>query len=127
MAHFAKLNDENIVLEVLVVDNEDIQDSDNNEVEQLGVELLSNITGHDKWKQTSYNANIRKNYAAIGMVYDDSLSCFHATEHIHDSWTLNEDTCKFEAPEPMPDDGKEYIWSELTLEWVEQSEPVNEE
>lgn len=129
MAHFAKLDENNTVLEVLVMNNEDVQDSDGNEVEQLGIDFFSDATGHAEWKQTSYNGNQRKNYAGIGMIYDEALSCFRDTDCEFPSWSLNEDTCIFEAPKRNPnlDDGLRYAWSELTQEWVSLPEPTDDE
>ena len=124
MAHFAKLNSENIVEEVVVVNNEVILDTDGVEQEQLGIDFLTNLNGHSNWKQTSYNTvggnhlgsgtPFRKNYAAIGMKYDATRDAFYEQQPFP-SWTLNEDTCQWEAPIPRPsDDNNEtpYRWNE---------------
>ena len=116
MAHFAKLNENNIVLEVLVVKNEIILDENNNENEQKGIDFLKNITGHEKWKQTSYNNNFRKNYAGVGYSYDQTRDAFIPPKPFN-SWLLNETTCQWESPVAMPQDGNKYTWNEQTLSW----------
>ena len=111
MAHFAKLGTGNIVLTVHVVSN-DIATT-----EQLGEEFLQNLYGsRDVWKQTSYNNNIRKNFAGIGYRYDQTRDAFIAPKP-YASWTLNEETCIWEAPVVYPDDGIRYDWNELTKTW----------
>jgi hypothetical protein len=119
MAHFAKLNSENIVIHVSVVDNWNTVDGSDNESEEVGVAYLKSIHGADtNWKQTSYNSNIRKNYAGIGYTYDEGRDAFIPPKP-YASWVLNETTCRYEAPTPMPtDDGKYYVWNEETTSWV---------
>jgi hypothetical protein len=119
MAHFAKLNSENIVIHVSVVDNWNTVDGSGNELEEVGVAYLKSIHGADtNWKQTSYNSNIRKNYAGIGHTYDEQRDAFIPPKS-YASWVLNETTCKWEAPTAKPDDGKFYRWDEDTTSWVE--------
>jgi hypothetical protein len=116
MAHFAKIED-NLVTQVIVVDNSDILDESNNESEALGIKICQDLLG-GTWVQTSYNGNIRKNYAGIGYTYDSSRDAF--IEPIpYPSWVLNETTCKYEAPIAYPSDGKHYGWNEATTSWVE--------
>ena len=111
MAHFAKLGTGNIVETVEVVSN-DIATT-----EQASVDFLNTLYNtRDVWKQTSYNNNIRKNYAGIGHTYDETRDAFIAPQP-YPSWTLNEDTCQWEAPTPYPDDGEMYTWNEETLSW----------
>jgi len=117
MAHFAQLNDENLVTQVIVVANEDTADQDGVENEAIGIEFCTNLLG-GRWVQTSYNANIRKNYAGIGYKYDETLDAFIPPQPF-ESWTLNEETAQWEAPTPYPDDGKRYSWDEATTSWVE--------
>ena len=120
MAHFAKLDENNIVLEVNVVDNDNLLDSNNVEQESLGVDFLTIWSGgYANWKQTSYNGNFRKNYAGIGFSYDPVRDAFIAPQ-LFPSWSLNEETCIWEPPTPMPQDGKFYRWDETTTSWVEQ-------
>lgn len=115
MAHFAELGENNIVLRVIVVDNKDTSDTSGNEVEEIGVEFCRNLLG-GTWKQTSYNSSFRKNYAGVGYTYDSSRDAF-IPPRPYPSWTLNEDTCRWQAPTPMPSDGQLYTWNEDTTSW----------
>jgi hypothetical protein len=111
MAHFAKLGVGNIIEKVEVVSN-DIATN-----EQAGVDFLNTLYGtRDVWKQTSYNGNIRKNFAGIGYSYDQARDAFIPPKPFN-SWTLDEDTCLWEAPVTYPDDGQEYTWNESTKQW----------
>lgn len=112
MSHFAKVID-GIVTEVLVIE-QDVIDTG-----LFGDPAL--------WVQTSYNTHggvhpegrpLRKNYAGVGYTYDAERDAFYAPQPFA-SWTLNEDTCLWDAPTPYPDDGKIYTWDEATLAWVE--------
>jgi len=117
MAHFAQLDGNNIVTQVLVVDNSEILDDSNVEQESLGVTFLQNLLGSDTtWKQTSYNGNIRKNYAGIGYTYDADRDAFIPPQPFA-SWSLNETTCLWGAPVAYPTDGNYYTWNEATLSW----------
>jgi hypothetical protein len=109
MAHFAELDKNNVVLRVLVI---------NDEHKQNGEIWCKEVFGGDKWKQTSYNGNIRKNYAAVGGVYDEDLDAFIDIK-MFDSWILNEETCRWDPPVPYPSDGKRYSWNEDTVSWDE--------
>jgi hypothetical protein len=117
MAHFAQLNEDNIVTQVIVVANQDTADQDGVENEAIGIAFCNNLLG-GRWVQTSYNANIRKNYAGIGYKYDATLDAFIPPQPFA-SWTLNEETAQWEAPTPYPDDEKRYTWDEETTSWVE--------
>ena len=120
MAHFAKLDENNKVLEVLVVNNEVLDPSNE---EASGIAFLSNLLGHNKWKQTSYNGNFRKNYAGIHSVYDEQRDAFIPPKSFP-SWVLNEDTCQWEAPVPRPEvAGKTYGWFEPNQQWIEITGP----
>ena len=117
MAHFAKLDDNNIVLEIHVVSNDALDSSDE---ENSGIAFLTEWSGgYTKWKQTSYNGTFRKKYAGIGDYYDEQRDAFYPPNKPFDSWTLNEETASWEAPIPLPLDGKFYSWNEENLEWVE--------
>ena len=119
MAHFAKLDQNNIVLEVNVVDNEHLLDANGVEHENLGIAFLVQWSGgYPYWKQTSYNGNFRKNYAGIGLIYDAGRDAFIEPQP-YPSWILNETTCRWEPPVPYPTDGKYYMWDETTTSWVE--------
>jgi hypothetical protein len=117
MAHFAKLDDNNVVLAVHVVNN-DVITVDGVESEQAGIDFLSDLHGHSSWKQTSYNGTIRKNYAGIGYTYDVGRDAFIPPKPWA-SWTLNETTCQWEPPVAYPTDGKRYAWFEPNQEWIE--------
>ncbi len=116
MAHFAQLDENNVVTQVIVVDNSDILDDDGNESEAVGIQFCADLLG-GTWKQTSYNRKIRKNYAGVGYTYDSTRDAYIPPKP-WDSWTLNNDTCLWEAPQAYPDDGKFYIWVEETTSWV---------
>ena len=117
MAHFAKLDENNVVLEVNVVNNNDLL-QDGIESEAKGIQFLIDWSGgYTNWKQTSYNRNIRKNYAGIGFTYDAQRDAFVPPQPFP-SWTLNEDTCLWDAPVAYPTDGQRYQWDEATTSWV---------
>lgn len=108
MAHFAKVNDENIVTEVLVTDND---------YPNEGYDWLVKTFG-GRWVQTSYNARIRKNFAGIGYYYDEARDAFIPPKPF-ESWILDEETCQWVAPIAYPTDGKLYTWNEELTEWTE--------
>jgi len=126
MASFAKIGLNSKVIEVLSVNNEVLKDSNGVEQEVNGIDFLTKLTGWAIWKQTSYNTNagvhssgktpFRKNHAAIGYIYDEDRDAFIAPKP-YQSWKLNENTCRWEAPTPMPTDGKRYNWNETNLTW----------
>jgi hypothetical protein len=122
MAHFAKLDENNNVISVHVVVN-DVITIDGNESEQAGIDFLTSLHGHALWKQTSYNGNIRKNYAGVGYTYDAGRDAFIAPKP-YSSWTLNETTCQWEPPVAYPTDGKRYGWFEPNQEWIEITGPT---
>ena len=120
MAHFAQLNAENLVTQVIVVANQDTADQDGVENEAIGIEFCTNLLG-GTWKQTSYNANIRKNYAGVGYKYDATLDAFIPPQPFA-SWLLDEDKAQWKAPVEMPSDAsidKKYTWNEETTSWIE--------
>ena len=121
MAHFAEIDTDNIVTNVIVVNNEVILDENNVEQEALGIDFIHNLYNDNTtvWVQTSYNNSFRKNYAGIGHTYDETRDAFYAPQP-YPSWTLNETTCIWECPEPYPDDGEHYKWNEETLSWDEE-------
>lgn len=119
MAHFAKLDENNIVLEVNVVNNDVLLDENNQENEQKGIDFLTSWSGgYSNWKQTSYNGTFRKNYAGIGYTYDVERDAFIPPKP-YNSWILNDDTCVWESPVIYPNDGKPYVWDEDNINWVE--------
>jgi hypothetical protein len=115
MAHFAKLNEDNIVLAVHVVNN-NIINLEGSESEQAGIDFLSELHGHSNWKQTSYNARIRKNYAGIGYVYDEQIDAFIPPKPFP-SWILDIDKCNWIPPIPRPDGN--WYWDENDVAWRE--------
>jgi hypothetical protein len=116
MAYFAKLDENNVVLEVLAVNNNELL-QDGVESEAKGIEFLVNWSGgYTNWKQTSYNGKIRKRYAGIGYIYDAQRDAFIPPKSFP-SWVLNEETCLWEAPVPMPDDGQRYYWDDAATSW----------
>tara|TARA_Y100001951_G_C11054585_1_gene137499 strand:+ start:81 stop:467 length:387 start_codon:yes stop_codon:yes gene_type:complete len=127
MAHFVEIDASNIVIRGVVLDDKDTQDENGDEVESVGAKYLSDGFG-GTWKRTSYNTYggvhnlggtpFRKNYAGIGYTYDAAKDAFYSPKR-YPSWTLNEDTCQWDAPTAYPDDGKEYIWNENTTSWDE--------
>lgn len=120
MAHFAEIDDNNVVLRVIVVANKDTSDANGNEVESIGVAFCQRLLGGN-WVQTSYNGNFRKNYAGIGYTYRADIDAFVAPQP-YPSWVLDENA-QWQAPVPMPTDGKMYSWDEATLSWVEVPAP----
>ena len=119
MAHFAQLDDDNVVLQVIVVNNSDCLDENGIESEAVGVAFCKSILGEaTRWRQTSYNGSMRFNYAGIGYQYDPIRNAFIPPKPFA-SWLLNESTCRWEAPVAQPQDDKMYQWDEATLSWVE--------
>ena len=116
MASFAKIGLNNKVIEVLSVHNNELLDANGIEQENIGIDFLTKLTGWAIWKQTSYNNNIRKNYAGIGMTYDEDKDAF-IPKKPYNSWILNETTCLWEAPVAYPTDGQRYNWNEETTSW----------
>lgn len=118
MAHFAQLDENNVVFQVIVVANEVIM-IDGVESEDAGILFCKSLYGLEtRWRQTSYNNNFRKRYAGIGYTYDPTLNAFIPPKP-YPSWLLNTETCNWEAPVPRPTDGKRYSWDEATQSWVE--------
>ena len=128
MASFAIIGLNSKVIEVLSVHNDVLKDAGGIEQEVLGIDFLTKLTGWSIWKQTSYNTHggvhtldgtpLRKNHAGIGYTYDEDRDAF-IPKQPYPSWTLNEDTCRWEAPVAYPDDGKKYKWNEETTSWDE--------
>jgi len=131
MAHFAKINTDNIVINVVVINNNELL-IDGEENEQKGINFLNSLSNTNyNWKKTSYNTfggvhlndgtPCRKNFAGIGFTYDSGRDAFIPPKP-YPSWTLNETTCLWEAPVAKPEDsgnGKYYEWNESTTSWEE--------
>lgn len=107
MSHWAEIDENNIVLRVLVGNNSEPDE---------GEAFMNSLGG--TWVKTSYNGTIRKNYAGIGFSYDSDRDAFIAPKPF-DSWLLDEETCRWEAPVPYPTDGSEYRWNEELTQWQE--------
>lgn len=127
MAHFAQLDENNVVLQVIVVDNKETADANGVEKEHIGAAFCEKLFG-GTWKQTSYNGSIRKNYAGIGYTYNSEIDAFVAPKP-YASWVLNEETALYEAPTAMPTDadqeaGEYYMWDEETTAWVLETREV---
>jgi len=116
MAHFAKLDENNIVTEVIVVGNKDTSDANGVEKEYIGAAFCERLFG-GTWKQTSYNGNMRKRYAGIGFTYNSALDAFVPPKPFA-SWVLNSTTADWDAPVAKPTDEQSYSWNEETLSWV---------
>jgi len=113
MAHFAEIDENNIVTRVLVVDNS---------LEHRGQDFLANDVGlGGTWIQTSYNRNFRGNFAGIGYFYDSDLDVFYKPQP-YPSWTLDQTTWSWVSPIPYPDGDLFYDWDEESQSWVEAIE-----
>jgi len=106
MAHFAEIDENNIVIRVLVTDNNSTNEGYDWLVETFG----------GRWFKTSYNATIRRHFAGIGYTYDENRDAFIPPKPF-ESWVLNEETCQWTAPEPYPTDGLGYYWDEISQSW----------
>jgi hypothetical protein len=118
MAHFARLDSNNVVIQVIVVDNKDTADAFGVEKEYIGAAFCERVLG-GTWKQTSYNGNMRKNYAGIGYKYYADIDAFAAPQP-YASWTLDANA-QWQPPVAMPTDGtmeSPYTWDEATTSWV---------
>ena len=121
MAHFACLDTNNVVTQVIVVSNADTSTAQGEEKESIGIAFCERLLG-GTWVKTSYNAKIRKNYAGIGYTYDKDRDAFIPPKP-YASWVLNETTCLWNAPVAMPSDAgqgdppKTYTWNEETIGW----------
>lgn len=130
MAHFAQLDENNIVTQVVVIHNNEMKDKNGVEKEENGINFLHNTFGANKnWVQTSYNNNFRKHYAGIGYIYNKQLDAFIRPQP-YPSWILNNTIADWEAPIPLPSDavsptnsyGKLYSWDESIVNWLWQKE-----
>lgn len=113
MAHYARLNERNIVDRVVVIGN------DMEPTEQAGVDYCRSLFGGGTWKKTSYNGTIRKRFAAIGHTYDYTRDAF-IPQRPYYSWQFDEATCGWVAPVAKPDDGM-WVWDEYTTSWRQRA------
>ena len=114
MAHYAELDNNNVVTRIVVIDNAYDQ------TEAMGQIYCKALFKSKYWKKTSYNATIRKNFAVIGGTYDEIRDAFISPKPFP-SWVFNETTCRWTAPVAIPDNLKNYTWDEITTNWVERT------
>jgi len=134
MAHFARLDENNFVIDVTVIVNEVIVDDQGQENEQIGIDFCKQLFGEDtKWIQASYNGNIRGRYPGIGFKYDSDIDKFVGPKP-YPSWTLDPNTGDWVPPIPKPQETQEqidkfitYMWSEEENNWITRSlkGPIN--
>jgi hypothetical protein len=119
MAHFAELDENNIVLRVVVIADADTATPTGIEDEQIGIDFCKKLFGQDtRWIQTSYNGTMRTRFAGVGYIYDRQRDAFIPPQPFA-SWVFNKDILNWKPPVAMPDDGKHYKWNEETTSWVE--------
>jgi len=119
MAHFAELDANNIVINVVVVNNSDVLDENGQESEQVGIQFLKNLFGEaSRWIQTSFNGNIRKNYANVGMKYHSEYDAF-LWKKPFPSWTYDPNVGNWNPPVPEPEQTPEVVhnWNEEQQVW----------
>ena len=116
MAHFAELDENNFVKQVIVINNNELLDEQGNESEAKGVVFCQTLFGGN-WVQTSYNAHFRKHFATIGSFYNSELDIC-STAQDYPSWILDEETYTWIPPIPKPDSGL-WVWNEETVSWQE--------
>lgn len=115
MAHFAKLDENNIVTQVVVVNNDVLLKSDGTESEYKGKVFLNGLFGSATWVQTSFNGNFRKQHAGIGYIYDQTNDVFIQPQP-YSSWILDENF-DWQSPVPYPTDKKFYLWNDELVQW----------
>ena len=121
MAHFAQLDENNIVTQVIVVNNETIDNLPFPSSEPKGIQFCQSLFGNDtRWAQTSYNSSFRYNFAGQGFAFNDAVLPNGAfiPPKPYNSWVLNEFSCLWESPIPYPDDANSYFWDEETKSWI---------
>lgn len=119
MAHFAQLDENNVVVQVIVVSNDDCQDLNGVESEEVGVAFCKSLLGQDTiWKQTSYNKNFRRLYAGIGYTYLEQLDVFVGLKP-YPSWLLDMSSGAWVAPvtKPVEPEGYVAVWDEQDQQW----------
>jgi hypothetical protein len=122
MAHFAQIDENNIVMQVIVVGDSDCLDENDQESEAVGIAFCQSLLGSDtNWVQTSYNATKRKHFAGAGFIWDAARDAFYPPSP-YNSWTLNETTCQWEPPVARPDNFSEqtHYWDEENQQWAEE-------
>lgn len=121
MAHFAQLDHNNIVKQVIVISNDDMLNQNGLEDENIGINLCKQLVEDETsiWKQTSYNSKFRHQYAGIGDLYLEEYDAF-VDKKPYDSWILNTSTLQWDPPVPYPENYSEFIhsWDEQNLSWI---------
>lgn len=129
MAHFAQLNEDNYVIQVIVVANEDTSDQNGIEHESIGINFCKGLLGSEtRWVQTSYNSNFRKRYAGIGFRYHEDIDAFVPPKP-YPSWVFNNESANWDPPVPLPADNNtgdgtaenpwiHYLWDENAVNWI---------
>lgn len=120
MAHYARVDSNNVVTYVTPIPNEMITDENGVEHEEWGLEHLYKTIPDsvgNRWIQTSYNNNFRKKFAGIGYTYDEKLDAFISPKP-YPSWIFNDEIIDWEAPVPLPDQDKDYFWNEDLKKWL---------
>ena len=120
MAHFAQLDSEKKVINVIFVNNSELLNDSGQEDEAKGIRFCQSLI-NGEWVQTSYNASFRKRFASIGFGYDSALDAFIPPKPFS-SWVLNEAVALWEAPIPMPTSGGPFRWDESALQWVSSAD-----
>lgn len=115
MAHFAQLNDDSVVTNIIVVNNSELLDENGNESEQIGISFCKKLF-NGSWVQTSYNNNFRKRYAQIGCKYDKDIDAFIPAKP-YNSWIFNNQELDWNPPVEYPNDGNFYTWNENEIKW----------
>lgn len=123
MAHFANLDTDNNVVQVVVISNADILDEHGQENETIGINLCQTLIGQGTWIQTSFNNNFRKIFGQPGIKYAPDKDVFYNPTGPFPSWFLDSNY-DWQPPTPCPDDGKLHQWDEATLAWIEVVSPA---
>ena len=119
MAHFAEINDNNIVVQVIVINNNQLLDTNNNEQEIKGIDFCESLYGHRNWVQTSYNGSFRYNFAGQGYIWDNENNAFYEPQP-YASWKLDENY-EWQPPIPYPNNTTiVYEWDEENINWIEK-------
>jgi hypothetical protein len=124
MAHFAELDEQNIVKRVIVISNKDTSDANGVEKEHIGAAFCERLLG-GRWVQTSYNGKFRKHYAGTGMIYNEEIDAFMSKQP-YPSWTLNRENATWDPPIPKPEEGL-WNWNEQQGQWIPINSDDNQE
>jgi hypothetical protein len=116
MANFARIDKDNIVVQLVKIDTRNNVDSEGVEREHIGAAYLKNMYGTEGWIQTSFNKTFRKNYAMLGGVYDKELDMFLKIK-MYPSWVINHENGEWTAPVQRPTDNNKYSWNESACKW----------